>query len=677
MGVQLIHIVKNLSAIPSETYKRETHDCLPYVASSLFREKLAKIDRTEDVIISPDGKRLAIAAFLFNQIYIFSIDIDDSVDASAPRIELKEGVILASDDLCHPHGMCFVGDNHLIVSNRSGDVTLFAIPELSAELKLVNADPAGIISSRPWYKAKVQTPGSVAVYPMEGDRYRVLINNDNWQFISDHTVSLGDTIRFEHRGVLIEKGLALPDGVAVSLDQQWIAVSNHVDGEVLLFKNSPGLNRNTSATASLQGIVCPHGIDFDASGNLYAADAASPYMHVFKQPATGWGGAQQPSFRIRMVDRETFFRGRYDCYEGGLKGLHINKANDLLVTSFKFGILEFRSLKRLDGNSDPVDEDELQLCVDGRNRYAAGSVITHSRHWTLKDRLRNRLGQLKLKFLERDKDAALQARLKELEQQNKSSNEPLLSSGGPVVSIATHPARIATAYLALESIARGTMKPGRLMLHISGDVKIPASLKRLQERGLEIHWTPDYGPHTKYYPCLESLSSSAELSEPLVTADDDTLYPEDWLSMLWESHESNTSAIHAVEVRRISLNKYHFEPYQDWPVCDSNDSTQLKAFIASGGVIYPCEFLKLMLEQGTSFQEKCPTSDSVWLSYLAHQGSIDILPTDLSATACHKIPGTEKSGLGFDNIGCGGSQIRLAQLYSPEQRAEMYKQQLV
>ena len=39
----------------------------------------------------------------------------------------------------------------------------------------------------------------------------------------------------------------------------------------------------------------------------------------------------------------------------------------------------------------------------------------------------------------------------------------------------------------------------------------------------------NYGPHTKYYPYIESVET---FEVPLVTADDDSLYTRDWLQKL-------------------------------------------------------------------------------------------------------------------------------------------------
>ena len=107
--------------------------------------------------------------------------------------------------------------------------------------------------------------------------------------------------------------------------------------------------------------------------------------------------------------------------------------------------------------------------------------------------------------------------------------------GGPVVSLTSYGKRIRTVCLAIESIARGSMLPSRLILWID-DIAVfdnlPSGIRRLRQRGLEVRFCRNYGPHKKYYPYLASVET---IEAPLVTADDDLLYPRYWLKELVEA----------------------------------------------------------------------------------------------------------------------------------------------
>lgn len=112
---------------------------------------------------------------------------------------------------------------------------------------------------------------------------------------------------------------------------------------------------------------------------------------------------------------------------------------------------------------------------------------------------------------------------------NRFGRSQITQADGPVVSLTTYGRRARTAYLAIESIARGDVRPSRLILWIDEESLLnspPKTILRLQKRGLEVKGCKNYRPHKKYYPFVESQES---FNLPLVTADDDILYPRYWL----------------------------------------------------------------------------------------------------------------------------------------------------
>ena len=119
-----------------------------------------------------------------------------------------------------------------------------------------------------------------------------------------------------------------------------------------------------------------------------------------------------------------------------------------------------------------------------------------------------------------------------LRVRNLAARGPVTGSAAVVVSLTSYGDRIGTVSIGIESIARGTVRPQRLVLWLDtpDDVAcVPASLRRLERRGLEIRRSRNYGPHTKYYPYV---MSTPRHTVPLVTADDDIVYPPNWLALL-------------------------------------------------------------------------------------------------------------------------------------------------
>ena len=106
---------------------------------------------------------------------------------------------------------------------------------------------------------------------------------------------------------------------------------------------------------------------------------------------------------------------------------------------------------------------------------------------------------------------------------NHRSVESDVGTGAANVSLTSYGKRISTVWQTIETIGAGTVKPRRLILWLDDrDAYLdpPATLKRLQARGLEIRHCRDYGPHKKYFPYLNEILPD-EPARTLVTADDD------------------------------------------------------------------------------------------------------------------------------------------------------------
>jgi hypothetical protein len=69
---------------------------------------------------------LAIAGYTKNKIAVFNIDVDKLNDGR--RITLTDAFELYSDQLNEPHGLDFLDEETVIVTNRSGDAIFVQLP---------------------------------------------------------------------------------------------------------------------------------------------------------------------------------------------------------------------------------------------------------------------------------------------------------------------------------------------------------------------------------------------------------------------------------------------------------------------------------------------------------------------------------------------------------------------
>jgi hypothetical protein len=142
--------------------------------------------------------------------------------------------------------------------------------------------------------------------------------------------------------ILLNKYLNGPDGVSLSPDRRWIAVSNHTTHNVLLYENSPALNSDAKPDGILRCIYYPHGLRFSADGrHLFVADAGAPYLHIYTQDPDQWRGVRHPVATVRIMDEAVFQRGRCNPENGGPKGLDIDACSNILVVTSECQPLAF------------------------------------------------------------------------------------------------------------------------------------------------------------------------------------------------------------------------------------------------------------------------------------------------------------------------------------------------
>jgi hypothetical protein len=238
---------------------------------------------------------------------------------------------------------------------------------------------------------------------------------------------------------------------------------------------------------------------------------------------------------------------------------------------------------------------------------------------------------------------------------NKHSNNSIVSSHGPIVSLTTYGTRTRKAYLAIESIARGHFLPSRLILWIDEAhvvEQLPIELKRLQKRGLEIKLCLNYGPHKKYYPYI---AGELSFSKPLVIADDDTIYPRDWLLRLKESYRQDSNTVLCYRARRIIVTEAGLAPYSTWHLVQDTIPSYLNMATGCAGVMYPEQFLLILKEQGTEFLQCCPLGDDLWLHVQAIRAGYRIRQV---AETFHllEVPNTQLNALHFSNTLVGNDQ---------------------
>jgi hypothetical protein len=246
---------------------------------------------------------------------------------------------------------------------------------------------------------------------------------------------------------------------------------------------------------------------------------------------------------------------------------------------------------------------------------------------------------------------------------NRYGRSAITHPGGPVVSLTSHGSRVKRAHLAIESIGRGKMLPSRIILWIEDESLIdnlPAGLRRLQKRGLEVLLCKDYGPHKKYYPYLQSL---AVVETPLVTADDDLLYPSYWLKRLVEAYRQYPGVVNCYRARVIVLNQEGLAKYQSWKLSRSTMPSYHNFAGSGAGSIYPIPLQNALKNGSAGFMNCCPRADDIWIHAQALRAGYKVRQIHKNEFRLRVIPGTQRVALHRHNQAHGENDPQIAATY--------------
>jgi len=295
---------------------------------------LDELGRTEDIRFSPDNSYFAIVGFLKNRFTLFALDIDKSV--AVPKIRVTKALEVASSHLKYPHGIDFLDSRTMAVANRRGSVSIFRIPENFAQLEIgsvLNVSPIREIR-RANFRRRLRMPGSVCVVESNGRRTEMLVCDNHKSFVSRHVIDLDHRFLWPRNQMLLKAGLHVPDGIALSSDKRWIAVSNHATHQIFIYDRNRQLDFQSVPDGMCEGVLYPHGLRFAPDGRaLYVADAGQPYVHRFVASGGDWAGNRISDAKARVMDDVTFQNGRSSPQEGGPKGLDVTADGRLLVVT--------------------------------------------------------------------------------------------------------------------------------------------------------------------------------------------------------------------------------------------------------------------------------------------------------------------------------------------------------
>ena len=220
-----------------------------------------------------------------------------------------------------------------------------------------------------------------------------------------------------------------------------------------------------------------------------------------------------------------------------------------------------------------------------------------------------------------------------------------------IVSLTTYPARISTVWITIASLLAQTMKPYKVILWLAEEQfpehKIPESLEKMKQRGLEIRFCEDLKPHKKYYYAIQEYPEYY-----IITVDDDIFYPENHIERLWDGHEKYPGNIICQWSHQIGFTEQgEFQPYNEWIDNDEDNPSYLTLAVGCGGVLYPPGCLSPEAFDSQKITKYALYADDLWLKCMEILNDCKVVNCNQVAMIYFNIVSTMKSGLWTHNTG--------------------------
>ncbi len=319
---------------------------IDYQCSQEVEQALVNLGRTEDILVSPNNKRLALAGFTANTILILHVEF--STKDSKHEIHIVDYLKCTSPYLSSPHGLFWINDETLIVANREANITIFKIPKEIPPSHTMRLDLLHAIHTDD--VDELSSPGSLFVSKVSKNILEILVCNNYVHHVTQHLLSyIPDQNKYEtiSSSIMLDRNLQIPDGITKSPDGCWIAVSNHNTHEVYVYDASKRLDPKSMPSAILQGMSYPHGVRFFQNGRvLIVTDGAQPNTYLFEIDHK-WEGIYKPSKTLQTMSNDIFKKGHCNPQEGGPKGIALVADQTAFVTTSDMQPLAFFDLREL------------------------------------------------------------------------------------------------------------------------------------------------------------------------------------------------------------------------------------------------------------------------------------------------------------------------------------------
>lgn len=191
-----------------------------------------------------------------------------------------------------------------------------------------------------------------------------------------------------------------------------------------------------------------------------------------------------------------------------------------------------------------------------------------------------------------------------------------------VISLTTYGRRLRTVHLAIASLMRQSRKADHIVLWLDeklADSTLPAPLRLLEKKGLEVRFCRDVRSFTKLIPALTAFPEAV-----IITVDDDQIYDFDLIDRLVCGWLAAPKAVHCARMKHIAVKDGRILPYKKWKMTSSLETSPLNLALGVGGVLYPPHCFDDEIKDSDLFLRLCPSADDLWFKAQELKAGVDV-----------------------------------------------------
>lgn len=233
-----------------------------------------------------------------------------------------------------------------------------------------------------------------------------------------------------------------------------------------------------------------------------------------------------------------------------------------------------------------------------------------------------------------------------------------------IISLTSYPKRINYIHIVVKSLLSQNERNIKIILWLAHEEflekekSLPVELKNLIGEKFHIEWCDNLFSYKKLIPALIKYKDKI-----IITADDDVIYPNNWLSLLLNSYLEDPFSIHCHRGHQIKLENQHIINYKRWPKRIYTDKALFSNFITGvGGVLYPPNSLYSDVFNSNIFLKLCKYGDDIWFWAMSVLNNTKIKIVKNGYNKFYNIENTQDDNLWQKNTEGGRNDIMITNI---------------